>query len=118
MPRVTTSVQSKARKKKIFKQTKGYTGRRKNLLKAAKETLYRALAYNYRDRKVKKREMRGLWITRISIAAKENGIGYSKFINGLEKAKVKLNRKVLADIAVNDKETFKQLVELAKQTIQ
>lgn len=114
MSRVTTAVQRKARKKKILKQAKGFTGRRKNLLKAAKETLFRALAYNYRDRKVKKREMRKLWITRVAIAVKEHGLGYSQFINGLNKSNIKLNRKILADIAVNDKDTFKKLVEIAQ----
>ncbi len=115
MSRVTSAVQRKARKKKILKQAKGFTGRRKNLLKAAKETLFRALAYNYRDRKAKKREMRKLWITRITIAAKENGIGYSQFLNGLNKSNIRLNRKMLADIAVSDKDTFSKLVEIAKK---
>ena len=117
MSRVTVAVQRKKRIKKLLNKAKGFTGRRKNLLKSAKETLQRALAYNYRDRKVKKRNMRGLWITRISIASKENGLNYSQMIDGLTNSDIKLNRKILADLAVNDKETFKKLTEIAKEKV-
>ena len=115
MGRVTAAVQRKTRRKKVLKSAKGFTGSRKNLFKVAKETLFRAMAYNYRDRKVKKRTMRGLWITRISIASKDIGVNYSQFMEGLTKAGIKLNRKILADLAVNDKDTFKKIVEMTKQ---
>lgn len=117
MSRVTVAVQRKAKKRKLQKQTKGFIGGRRNLLKAGKETLKRAMAYSYRDRKVKKRTMRALWILRISIASKENGCNYSQLINGLTKVDIKLNRKILADLAVNDKNTFKQLTEIAIKAV-
>ncbi|MCK5706131.1 MAG: 50S ribosomal protein L20 [Candidatus Aureabacteria bacterium] len=116
MGRVTVSVQTRARRKKVLKLAKGFTGGRKTLFKNAKETLQRAMVFNYRDRKVKKRNMRGLWITRISIASKENGLNYSQLMNGLLKSDIRLNRKILADLAVKDKETFKKLIEAAKES--
>lgn len=115
MSRVTVAVPRNARRKKILKSAKGFSGRRKNTFKIAKETVLRALAYNYRDRKVKKRTMRGLWICRISIASKEYGTNYSRLIDGLTKANIGLNRKILADLAVNDKDTFKKLVDITMQ---
>jgi large subunit ribosomal protein L20 len=115
MSRVTFSVPRHKRKKKLFRKTKGYTTGRKNLLRTAEETLTRGLVYQFRDRKAQKRQIRGLWITRISIASKENGSNYSQLTRGLKKADIRLNRKILADLAVNDKETFKQLVEMVKK---
>jgi large subunit ribosomal protein L20 len=117
MSRVTSSVTSRARKKKVFKRAKGFTTRRKNTLKSAKETIKRALVYSFRDRKARKRDFRSLWITRISIASKENGLRYSQLISGLLKSNIKLNRKILADLAVQDKATFKKLVEIAKKAV-
>ena len=115
MPRATTGPASHRRKKRIFKQTKGFVGGRKNLLRSAKETLNRALAYAFRDRRVKKRNFRQLWITRIGIAARNNGLSYNVFISGLKKAGVELNRKVLADIAVKDPVAFEKLIEISKK---
>jgi len=114
MPRVKHSVATHKRHKKILKQAKGYWGARSKLYRRAKETVQRALVYSYRDRRVKKRQFRRLWITRISIACKNLGISYNRFIQGLKKAKVDLDRKMLADLAVNDPEAFGKLVELAK----
>jgi len=114
MPRATNGPASHRRKKRIFKQTKGFVGGRKNLLRSAKETLNRALAYAFRDRRVKKRNFRKLWITRIGIAARNGGMSYNAFISGLKKANVELNRKVLADIAVKDPVAFDKLIEISK----
>ncbi|HOK40533.1 MAG TPA: 50S ribosomal protein L20 [bacterium] len=114
MVRVKKSTGRNRKKKKVFKLTKGYWGRRKNLWRNAVETLKRALAYSYRDRKVKKRNFRRLWITRINAGLKQLGLSYSKFINGLRKLNIALNRKMLADIAVNDFDTFKAIVEKVK----
>jgi len=114
MPRVKHAVATHKRHKKILKQAKGYWGSRSKLYRRAKETVQRALVYSYRDRRRKKRAFRELWITRISIACKNLGISYSRFIHGLTKAKVMLDRKILADLAVNDLPTFGKLVELAK----
>ena len=114
MPRATNGPASHRRKKRLFKQTKGFVGGRKNLLRSAKETLNRALAYAFRDRRVKKRNFRQLWITRIGIAARNNGLSYNAFISGLKKAGVELNRKVIADIAVKDPAAFEKLVEISK----
>jgi len=117
MVRVTCAVASRKRRKKIIKRAKGFWGDRKNHLRITKEAVTRALANNYRDRKRKKRDFRTLWITRISIAAKINGISYSKFINGLLKAKITLNRKVLADMALRDPSGFAHVVTKAKEAL-
>src|SRR6516162_3222288 len=100
MVRATNAVASHRRKKRLFKLAKGFVGDRKNHLRLTTEAVMRALAYNYRHRKLKKREFRSLWITRIGAASKINGISYSKFINGLLKARCEIDRKMLADMAI------------------
>ncbi len=109
---------SKKQKKKILKLAKGYYGAKHRSFRRAKEQVLRSLQYEYRDRRVKKREFRKLWITRINAAARLNGLSYSQFIHGLNKAGVELDRKVLADIAVNDPEGFAKLAETAKNSLQ
>ena len=106
MARVKRGVQSKKRHKKILKQAKGYRGARSRTFKVAKQAVQRAGQYAYRDRRVKKRTFRSLWIIRINAAARENGLSYSKLISGLKKANIDLDRKTLAEIADNDKEAF------------
>jgi len=108
---------SKKHKKKILKLAKGYYGAKHRSYRRAKEQVLRSLQYEYRDRRLRKREFRRLWIQRINAAARLNGLSYSKFINGLKKAGVDLDRKVLADIAVNDPEGFAKLVETAKSAL-
>ncbi len=115
--RVKKSVASRKRRKKILKQAKGYWGRRKNNLRRAKETLLRALAYAYRDRKQRKRDFRSLWITRINAAVRPYGLSYSKFMGALNKAGVKLNRKVLSEMAIRNPDEFKAVVEVAKNNV-
>ncbi len=109
---------SKKQKKKILKLAKGYYGAKHRSFRRAKEQVLRSLQYEYRDRRVKKREFRKLWITRINAAARLNGLSYSQFIHGLNKAGVELDRKVLADIAVHDPEGFAKLAETAKSSLQ
>jgi large subunit ribosomal protein L20 len=116
MPRTRHSVASRERRKKYLKAAKGYYGGRSKLYRTARETVERALSYAYRDRRTRKRDFRKLWITRINAAARLNGLSYNRFINGLRKAEVDVNRKLLAEMAVNDKAGFKQLAELAKST--
>lgn len=111
MVRVKYAPARKRKKKKILKQVKGARGARSKLLRTAKETLRRSLYYSYRDRKVKKRIMRRLWIVRINARLREKGLSYNKFIAGLKKAKINLDRKILADLAVNDKAAFNCIVE-------
>jgi large subunit ribosomal protein L20 len=111
MARIKPSVPSRQRRRKILKQAKGYVGGRRRLLRTATEALHRAWAYSYRDRKVRKREFRRLWIARISAAAKSNRISYSRLIDALKKSDVELNRKVLAEIAIHHPEDFSRLVE-------
>ena len=113
MPRVSTSVATNRRKKKIFKQAKGFRGGRSKLFKTAKESVHRALVYAYRGRKERKRVFRSLWIARINAAARQNGVNYSVLMNGLMKNNIRLNRKVLADIAVEDAAAFTKIVEHA-----
>ena len=115
MPRSINSVASKARRKKILKQAKGYFGRRKNVYTVAKNAVEKALSYAYRDRKVKKRKFRELWIQRINAGAREHGLSYSKFMGMLKKHNIDLNRKVLADLAMNQPEVFKSIVEKVKK---
>ncbi|MDQ7062707.1 MAG: 50S ribosomal protein L20 [candidate division KSB1 bacterium] len=115
MPRSKYAVPSHRRRRKIIKRAKGYWGRRKNLIRTAKEAVDRALAYAYRDRRVKKREFRKLWITRINAAARMAGLTYSSFIAGLKRNNVDIDRKMLAELAVKDPEAFKKLAEIAKQ---
>jgi len=107
---------SKRRKKKILKLAKGFYGRRKNYRKA-KEAVMKALYYEYVHRRLRKRQMRRLWIVRLNAAVRNYGLNYSRFIHGLQRAGIELDRKVLADIAVRDPEAFKQLVEKAKQAL-
>ena len=114
MARVKKGVTAHARHKKIIKLAKGYRGTRSRLFKKANETVMKALYYARRDRRAKKGEFRRLWIARINAGARMNGISYSRFINGLTKAGVVINRKMLADLAVNDAVAFAKLVELAK----
>src|SRR6478752_10581136 len=104
MPRSVNSVAKRARRKKIMKMAKGYFGRRKNVWTVAKNAVEKALLYAYRDRKVKKREFRGLWIQRINAGAREHGMSYSQLMGGLKKAGIELNRKVLADLAIREPE--------------
>src|SRR3990167_1868876 len=117
MVRITNSVASKQRKKKLLKRCKGYYGDRKNHLKLSKVALMSALAFNYHHRKIRKRDFRSLWIMRIGVAAKINGMSYNKLINGLQKAGCTLNRKVLADIAITDPAAFTAIVGTAKQAL-
>ena len=114
MAKIKHSVATRRRKKRTLKAAKGYWGDRSKQYRQARRTLMHALVYAYRDRRVKKREFRSLWITRINAACRDAGITYSKFINGLKKAKVDIDRKILADLAVKDEAVFKKLVEIAK----
>ena len=114
MPRVKRGVTARARHKKVLDQAKGYRGRRKNVYRIAKQAVMKAGQYAYRDRRQRKRQFRALWIARINAATRINGMSYSKFICGLKKAGIDLNRKVLADLAVNDAAAFAKLVEVAK----
>ncbi len=104
-------------KKKILKLAKGFRGQRKNVYRRAKEYVFRALQYQYRDRRQRKRQFRRLWIARINAAVRPYGLSYSKFINGLSKAGINLNRKVLADMAVRDPEGFAQIVNKVKEAL-
>jgi len=115
MPRAKSVVPGRARRRKVSNATKGFRGGRHRLHRTAKETLARSLRYAYRDRRAKKRDFRGLWISRINAAARLNGLSYSTFISGLKKADVQINRKVLADIALNDRDGFAKLAELVKK---
>jgi large subunit ribosomal protein L20 len=108
---------SKKHKKKILKLAKGYYGQKHRSYRRAKEQVMHSLAYAYRDRRQKKRQFRALWITRINAATRLNGLNYSQFINGLKKAGIELDRKILADMAVNDMEAFAKLVETAKSAL-
>jgi large subunit ribosomal protein L20 len=117
MVRVTNAVASHRRKKRLFKLAKGFVGDRKNHLRLTSDAVLRALAYNYRHRKLKKREFRSLWIVRIAAAAKGQGLSYSKLINGLSKAGCGLNRKMLADMAMLDPTAFQMVVGKAKAAL-
>jgi len=113
MARVKRGVTAHAKHKKILKKAKGYYGRRKNTIRIAKQAVEKAMQYGYRDRKRKKRTFRALWIQRINAAVREHGLTYGRFINGLAKAGIAVDRKVLADIAVKDASAFKALVDQA-----
>ncbi len=115
MPRTKRGNVARNRRKKILKLAKGYYGSKSKLFRVANQQVMKSLAYAYRDRKQRKRDFRKLWIARINAAARAGGLSYSRFINGLRKADVQINRKVLADLAVNDKEAFNRLVEVAKE---
>lgn len=114
MPRSVNNVASRARRKKVLKQTKGYWGARKNVYTVAKNILEKGLTYAYRDRKTKKRNFRGLWIQRINAGVRPYGMSYSQFMGKIHKKNVGLNRKVLADLAMNHPEAFKAVVESVK----
>ena len=115
MVRITNSVSARKRTKKLLKRCKGFYGDRKNHLKLSKAALMSALAFNYKHRKLRKRDFRSLWITRIGVAAKMNGLSYSRLINGLHKVGCAINRKVLADLAIRDPQSFTVIVGTAKQ---
>ncbi len=117
MPRVTRGYKARRRRKKVLKAARGYRGSRSKLYKTAKETLHRAWCFAYRDRRNKKRHFRRLWITRINAAARQNGMSYSKFMGGLNKANVELDRKVLADLAVFDADGFSQVVQVSRDAL-
>ncbi|MAJ22942.1 MAG: 50S ribosomal protein L20 [Candidatus Pelagibacter sp. TMED64] len=117
MSRVKRGVTSHAKHKKVLKAVKGQWGRRKNTIRAAKQALEKSLQYAYRDRKAKKRDFRSLWIQRINAGVREEGLTYAKFINGLNKSGIKLDRKVLADIAYNNPEAFKSLVKKVQSSL-
>ena len=117
MARTKRGVISKARHKKVLKAVKGQFGRRKNTIRIARQAMEKALQYAYRDRRNKKREFRSLWIQRINAGVRSEGLTYSKFINGLNKSKIKLDRKVLADLAYNNPTAFKSLVKKVQLSI-
>ena len=114
MSRVKHAVATKKHVKRVLKAAEGYVGGRRRFYKRAKETLARARRYSYRDRKARKRDFRSLWIVRINIACRQHGTTYSKLIQGLKKAKIALDRKILADLAVTDSKAFAKVVEAAK----
>lgn len=117
MPRVKRGVTAKARHKKILAKAKGYRGRRSNVYRVAKEAVMKAGQYQYRDRRAKKREFRALWIARINAAVREMGMSYSVFMSGLKKASIDIDRKVLADLAVHDRQAFSKIAEQAKASL-
>ena len=117
MPRATNNPAAKQRRKKYLKRAKGFVGGKSNQYVMARESVDRALAYAYRDRRNKKREFRRLWITRINAAARLNGLSYSHFINGLKKAEIEVDRKMLAELAVHDIGAFNKLAEAAKNAL-
>lgn len=115
MPRVKRGIMHRKRANRVMKEVKGYKGARSRRLKQAKEALLHAMTYAYRDRRNRKREMRSLWIIRINAAAHKNGISYSRLMDGLKKAGVEINRKMLAELAVSDQKAFSKFVEIAKK---
>lgn len=117
MPRVKRGVTAHARHKKVLEQAKGYRGRRKNVYRVAKQAVTKAGQYAYRDRRQRKRQMRALWIVRINAAAREQGLSYSRLIDGLNKANVEVDRKVLADLAVADKGAFAEIANQARSAL-
>ena len=117
MPRVKRGFKARHRRNKVLKLAKGYRGARSKLFRSATEAVDRALNYAFRDRRVKKRDFRSLWITRINAAARMGGLSYNRFMNGLKKAQIELDRKMLADLAVNDIKAFMALVDVAKQQL-
>ena len=118
MPRVKSGVQAHARHRKVLKAAAGYRGRRKSCFRTATQAVDKARQYAYRDRRVKKRDFRALWITRINAAARMHGMSYSRFMHGLSEAGIDLDRKVLSDIAIRDAEGFAKLAETARAQIQ
>ena len=114
MPRAVDGTRHKKRRKKVLKQAKGYWGRRSKLYRTAKDAVAKSLTYAYRDRKNKKRTFRALWIARISAACRAQGISYSRFMNGLKRLEISLNRKALSNMAIEEPETFAELVNKVK----
>ena len=114
MPRSVNSVAKRARRKKVLKQAKGFFGRRKNVWTVAKNAVEKAMLYSYRDRRAKKRNFRSLWITRINAGARQHGMSYSQFMGSLKNSGIELNRKVLADLAMNHPEAFAAIVKKVK----
>ena len=114
MPRSTNSAAAKQRKKKVYKQTKGYYGRRKNVWTVAKNALEKGMQYSYRDRRTKKRNFRSLWIQRINAAVRQYDLSYSEFMGLLHKKNINISRKVLADLAMNEPKAFEEIVKKAK----
>ena len=117
MPRVKRGVVARRRHKKVLKQAKGYYGARSRIFRVAKQAVTKAGQYAYRDRRQRKRQFRALWITRINAQSRANGLSYSRLINGLKKADIALDRRVLADLAVHDKPAFAAIVEQAKASL-
>ena len=117
MPRVKRGVTSRAKHKKVLKAVKGQWGRRKNTIRAARQAMEKAMQYAYRDRRAKKREFRSLWIQRINAGVRAEGLTYSRFINGLNKSGIKLDRKILAEIAYDNPEAFKTIVKRAQAAL-
>ena len=117
MPRVKRGVTSRAKHKKVLKAVKGQWGRRKNTIRVARQAMEKAMQYAYRDRKAKKREFRSLWIQRINAGVRTQGLTYSRFINGLAKSKINLDRKVLAELAYNNPEAFKRIVKKVQSSL-
>tara|TARA_B100001996_G_scaffold211131_2_gene162036 strand:+ start:23 stop:379 length:357 start_codon:yes stop_codon:yes gene_type:complete len=117
MPRTRRGVTSSAKHKKVFKAVKGQWGRRKNTIRIARQAMEKAMQYAYRDRKAKKRDFRSLWIQRINAGVRTEGLTYSRFINGLTKSKIKLDRKVLAELAYNNPEVFKSIVKKVQSSL-
>jgi large subunit ribosomal protein L20 len=117
MARVKRGVVARRRHRKVLNRAKGYYGARRKVYRVAKQAVIKAGQYSYRDRRQKKRDFRSLWITRINAAAREHGLSYSRFINGLKRADVEIDRKVLADLAVNDKPAFKALADKAQSSL-
>lgn len=117
MPRAVDGTRRKDRRKKLLKQAKGYWGRRSKLYRTAKDAVAKSLSYAYRDRKVRKRAFRTLWITRISAGCRAEGLTYSRFMNGLKRADVQIDRKVLSNLAIEDREAFQALVVRAKDAL-
>jgi large subunit ribosomal protein L20 len=117
MPRVKRGVTARARHKKVLAQAKGFRGRRKNVFRVAKQAVMKAGQYAFRDRRARKRDFRGLWIARINAAVRELGLSYSAFMAGLKKARIQIDRKVLADLAVHDKPAFAKIAGEAKASL-
>jgi len=117
MPRAVDGTRRKKRRKKLLKEAKGYWGRRSKLYRTAKDAVAKSLSYAYRDRKVRKRAFRSLWITRISAGCRAEGMTYSRFMNGLKRANVQIDRKVLSNLAIEDREAFQALVSRSKDAL-
>ncbi|MEC8307960.1 MAG: 50S ribosomal protein L20 [Pseudomonadota bacterium] len=118
MPRIKRGVTARASHKKVLKQAKGYYGARSRVFRVAKQAVIKAGQYAYRDRRQRKRQFRALWIARINAGAREYGLSYSRFINGLKRANIEMDRRVLADLAMNEKVAFAALAEQAKQALE